>query len=651
MSEGRLSASASLQSSGSTFFTFLYSLIGLFFILLTSFFLDIFRVLNVRIVGATSAEELAEKYQKLFSEHSRVKAQHSVLKKAVIREQQEKTSLQEECKTKEQELRTSLQQLDLLNFHNERLTKRIQSLQDSGSARLSPWLLGSAKKELEKLKSTLETTNIELVRKIEENEKLHKELYEVNSLFTQHVNVLQTKISDLEKKSEELQVELTRSHLASEEALSTMRQEKREVEVELDQTRAELRITKALMEKNEQKLKEGDDALRSELIALRQTLSINLGLADETQSEQFNALSEKVDSESREIIESFKQLQFSTREYLNALKENSDSSYELSVKVRNASQAWQKNLQNLAIKLTSAQNKISELAAENESLTKKNESGSNKVSILETEISRLREELQKLQSNHSQSLNDEQVNTESFVSEQNNTKLNNGIDGFTFKSASQSNSFQKEKDDEMEGKENGAPISNPAESEDEEDLVFVYPTQRENVESPDNEHKELASQSVLNGLETKSNLIDDDATGSGTSFLALERDDMSVRKEDDAKQRENLIKNHYECKITQLKEKLQLSDSRAVRLDKALIMMKSKLADLEKGKSQADQEISKLQKELNQSKETLLEERNNHKSSIDTMTDWIQMQDEKNKNLEKQLSELKPGPSNLRDNN
>jgi hypothetical protein len=46
--------------------------------------------------------------------------------------------------------------------------------------------------------------------------------------------------------------------------------------------------TKALMEKSEQKLKEGDDVLRAELIALRQTLSINLGLADEAQSEQFN---------------------------------------------------------------------------------------------------------------------------------------------------------------------------------------------------------------------------------------------------------------------------------------------------------------------------------------------------------------------------
>lgn len=37
-------------------------------------------------------------------------------------------------------------------------------------------------------------------------EKLHKELYEVNSLYTQHVNVLQSNISELEKKKEELQV-------------------------------------------------------------------------------------------------------------------------------------------------------------------------------------------------------------------------------------------------------------------------------------------------------------------------------------------------------------------------------------------------------------------------------------------------------------
>lgn len=44
------------------------------------------------------------------------------------------------------------------------------------------------------------------------------------------------------------------------------------------------------MEKNEQKLKEDDDVLRAELNALRQTLLINLGLADGAQSEQLNVI-------------------------------------------------------------------------------------------------------------------------------------------------------------------------------------------------------------------------------------------------------------------------------------------------------------------------------------------------------------------------
>jgi len=37
-------------------------------------------------------------------------------------------------------------------------------------------------------------------------------------------------------------VELTRSHLASEEALSSMREKKSKVEADLDQTREELRM-------------------------------------------------------------------------------------------------------------------------------------------------------------------------------------------------------------------------------------------------------------------------------------------------------------------------------------------------------------------------------------------------------------------------
>ncbi|CAG8637777.1 3992_t:CDS:2, partial [Dentiscutata heterogama] len=175
--------------------------------------------LQSSVVGTASAEELSENYQKLFQEFSR-----------------------DECKIKEQELRSSLQQLDLLTFHNQRLTKRIESLQETSSAKSSPgWLIGSAKKELERTKVLLETTSEKLTKEIDENEILHKELYEAKSLYSQHSNVLETKISELERKAEELQIELTRSHLASEDALSTLRQEKRELDNELEQTKTELR--------------------------------------------------------------------------------------------------------------------------------------------------------------------------------------------------------------------------------------------------------------------------------------------------------------------------------------------------------------------------------------------------------------------------
>ncbi|CAG8581998.1 17742_t:CDS:10, partial [Funneliformis caledonium] len=608
-------------------------------------------------VGATSAEELAEKYQKLFLEFSRIKAQHSVLKKAVIKEQSEKNTLQDECKTKEQKLRSSIQQLDLLTFHNQRLTKRIESLQDSGNSRMSPWLLGSAKKELEKSKITLETTSKELSRKIEENEKLHKELFEVNSLYTQHVNVLQTKISDFESKTEELQMDLTTSHQASEEALSIIRQEKRDVEIELDQTRAELRITKALMEKNEQKLKEGDDALRFELIALRQTLSINLGLADETQSEQFNALSENFDSESNEIIASFKQLQSSTREYLNALKDDSDSSYELGVKVKNASLTWQKNLHKFAFKLASAQNRITELTSENELLIKTNENDSNKVAALEKEISTLKEELEKLtsdgvtseigqlQNTCSQNLDNEQVH-QSF-SEKDSTKPDDGIDnpklylnefdGTKSKPTSQNDSFQMGSN----VKGDGTPeliFGDQDDSEEEgESDVFVYLPEKESGGTPVSEEStlQLATSNGLCAHCGKSIQDDDNETSNGTArFLALGRDDMSVN---DAKQREELIKNNYQCQIKQLNEQVQMADSKSVRLYKGLKIMQAKLADAESDKLRAEQEINKLQNELDKMKENLAEEKNGHKTSVDTMTDWISKLSAKNEELEREI--------------
>ncbi|KAF9163716.1 hypothetical protein DFQ26_002237 [Actinomortierella ambigua] len=163
----------------------------------------------------TDAEELAEKYQKLFQDYTRIKAQHAVLKKAVLK---------------------SLQQLDLLSFHNQRLTKRIENLQELGSPKSSgSWMLGggSVKKELEKAQEALEVATLDLQNKIEENEKLHQQLYEINALYPRHVTELQSKIQELEKLNQELQLDVERAGVANEDTINLIRKEKTDIESEL----------------------------------------------------------------------------------------------------------------------------------------------------------------------------------------------------------------------------------------------------------------------------------------------------------------------------------------------------------------------------------------------------------------------------------
>ncbi|KAG0221501.1 hypothetical protein BGX31_009792 [Mortierella sp. GBA43] len=186
------------------------------------------------------SEELAEKYHKLFQDYTRIKAQHAVLKKAVLKEQTENATIQAALKEKEQEVRKSLQELDLLSFHNQRLTKRIENLQNQAAAKPGgSWLMGgtSVKKELEKSQSTLEAATIDLQAKIEENEKLHQQLYEINALYPRHVTELQGKIQALEKQNQELQVDVERVGVANEDTINLIRKEKEAVEKELHTTR------------------------------------------------------------------------------------------------------------------------------------------------------------------------------------------------------------------------------------------------------------------------------------------------------------------------------------------------------------------------------------------------------------------------------
>ncbi|KAG9295922.1 hypothetical protein G9A89_006661 [Geosiphon pyriformis] len=664
-------------------------------------------------VGTTSAEELAEKYQKLFQDFSKIKAQQTVLKKAVIKEQATNSSLQEELKTKEHELRTSLQQLDLLTFHNQRLTKRIESLQDSGNARLAPgWLLGSTKKELEKSKSILEANTKELQSKIEENEQLHKDIYEAKGLYNNHVNMLQTKLSELEKKTEDLQVELTRSHLAGEEALNIVRDEKRRFELELEQTRAELQQTKALLEENENKMRDGEDSLRIEIAALRDTLSINLGLSEDPHFDKFNTLYNKIDSEANEIISGFRQLQASAREYLKALKENSHSSHSLGLQMKSASQAWHQNLQNLAVKLASSQNQIQELAAEKEKLAHENETNARKVSILNTEILRLKElekqysvasiqetngakivttdvkpaiitvkkvsfednsvvsekvfnpqseiaenSLEKHQQNEESEITDHIFKANEVNGELSHVDLNSNQILLSSKETDDSLGMNSQKvgylthvlqtDEKEEALEKEIVESPPIkistiypadevlnesdeEEEEEEEEVAIANVYTQNVSFGEHPIKETnglnsthqvakhaLSQAKHNIIRIK-NPVDDTL-----SIVTLERDTGCVPMSEGDVNREALIKNHYESKIHQLREKLELVDSKTVRIYKALKVMQDKLREANNEKESFQQEIARLKTEKMQMSFEFEEEKNNYQKQVDMMTDFM----------------------------
>ncbi|KAG0320030.1 hypothetical protein BGZ99_004713 [Dissophora globulifera] len=139
-------------------------------------------------------------------------------------------------------LQKSLQDLDLLSFHNQRLTKRIENLQNQAATKAGgSWLIGggggSAKKELEKSQSALEAATLELQAKIEENENLHQQLYEINALYPRHVTELQGKIQTLEKQNQELQLDVERAGVANEDTINLIRKEKDTIEKELGKIR------------------------------------------------------------------------------------------------------------------------------------------------------------------------------------------------------------------------------------------------------------------------------------------------------------------------------------------------------------------------------------------------------------------------------
>lgn len=73
--------------------------------------------------------ENSSKYQKLAAEYSKLRAKASVLRQAVIDEQNKSSALRESLKEREANLRKSVQEVDSLGFRNKQLERKVASLQ------------------------------------------------------------------------------------------------------------------------------------------------------------------------------------------------------------------------------------------------------------------------------------------------------------------------------------------------------------------------------------------------------------------------------------------------------------------------------------------------------------------------------------------
>ncbi|KXN69410.1 hypothetical protein CONCODRAFT_95680 [Conidiobolus coronatus NRRL 28638] len=187
------------------------------------------------ISSGITVEELSQKYQKLLQEYNRIRAQHSVLRKAIVNEQSNNVDLTNELKNKENDLRKYSLEIDNLIFHNRGLNKKIEALQEEGpKKKSSSWLPNNQlKKEMQEVKIALDAAVLDLENKIHENESLYLELDEIKSNHQIAIDELKSQNQTLQLKISQILNEYELKIKDFEDGVSTLKREKSVVETEM----------------------------------------------------------------------------------------------------------------------------------------------------------------------------------------------------------------------------------------------------------------------------------------------------------------------------------------------------------------------------------------------------------------------------------
>lgn len=149
--------------------------------------------------------------------------------------------------------------------------------------------------------------------------------------------------------------------------------------------------------------------------------------------------------------------------------------------------------------------------------------------------------------------------------------------------------------------------------EDDDEDVFVYPSQpTEEPKKQQEEEEEDEDVFVYRGMDA----VVPEATATDA---AAEK----VYDQDDMDKREAKLKTYYEQQVAQLTEKIQMTDSKALRFAAMYKSLKDRLLQEDKEKQMMVTEIERLNKEVKNVQDLLATTESNYQKQVDTMTEFI----------------------------
>ncbi|KAK2153779.1 hypothetical protein LSH36_286g01011 [Paralvinella palmiformis] len=242
--------------------------------------------------------DIQVKYQKLAAEYSKLRAQLPVLKKAVLDEQAKTEQLQETVKEKDQSVRKYEQELESLMFRNQQLSSRVAVLQQeldeseakSKKNKKQPQFHGvDANTHYPEFMSHSSVIGEELQNKIEENERLHKQVHEASLQYEQTVGQLQEKLMLLEAEMSHHQEALTTATETSRSQINKLQEDKAVLEAKLQKQEKEAKELLGRALEAESNLHTVQEDLSSRLEEAESIIRSKLAFND-SENKQLNSL-------------------------------------------------------------------------------------------------------------------------------------------------------------------------------------------------------------------------------------------------------------------------------------------------------------------------------------------------------------------------